>query len=399
MSPAPVPSPLTQTARSYGTEYTVESSTMKPNKAIEAFLFISYIVLVVGLKRATCIQHIEKFRQGSSQHVNMTVQTKDGDVFECIDLSVQPAFAHPLLKNHTIQVKPSYYRSGLIENSSLLASSLEAELCTVKCPPGTIPVLRSHKGPITTFLDDNESEEMSAIQTTIDTYGAHATISIYEPIVKGKNGDRSAAWLQINNGREAIGAGNIVWPSFSGDNFARFHIYWIDSVLNKECYDLRCSGFVQVSQSIGIGGRIQPVSTYNGEQRVINVLLFKDPKTKNWWLMYGKDKTPIGYWPSTIFTAMKDKGDYSLAGGFVRGPTVKSDPPQMGSGHFASEGLKKAAFVKNVQIMDENNKLFTPELWDKAKAGSSRQKCYTFDDFAKNDGGMHIYFGGPGGCT
>ncbi|XP_062206252.1 protein neprosin-like [Phragmites australis] len=350
-----------------------------------------------------CIQHIGKLNQQSSnEHVNMTVQTEEADVFDCIDINLQPAFDHPLLKNHKIQVKPSSFPLGPNIKSALIPSKLEAELCTIECPPGTIPILRNGQGAvgIITSLNDGEGQEAAAIRTKYDIYGAHATINIYEPIVNGVNGDRSAAWTQINNGlSEGIGAGSIVWPSFSGDNFARFHVYWVDSVLNKECYDLRCPGFVQVSQSVGLGGRIQPVSIYNGQQYVINVLLFKDPKTKNWWLSYGENKTPIGYWPSSLFTSMTDKADHSFVGGFVRGPTVKSNPPQMGSGHFASEGFKRAAFVENVQIVDENNNLVTPEPWSKSIPGTTREKCYSMDDFGKNDGGMHVYYGGPGGCT
>ena len=41
------------------------------------------------------------------------------------------------------------------------------------------------------------------------------------------------------------------------------------------CYDHRCPGFVQVSPSVGLGGRIQPVSVYNGTQYEIHILLFK----------------------------------------------------------------------------------------------------------------------------
>lgn len=53
--------------------------------------------------------------------------------------------------------------------------------------------------------------QLAGIQSYYDIYGARATINIYEPSVKGKNGDRSASWLQINNGlREGIGAGSIV---------------------------------------------------------------------------------------------------------------------------------------------------------------------------------------------
>lgn len=33
-----------------------------------------------------------------------TIQTEYGDVIDCVDIYQQPAFEHPSLKNHTIQV-------------------------------------------------------------------------------------------------------------------------------------------------------------------------------------------------------------------------------------------------------------------------------------------------------
>ena len=34
-------------------------------------------------------------------------QSPDGDIIDCVHISHQPAFDHPLLKNHTIQVSQS----------------------------------------------------------------------------------------------------------------------------------------------------------------------------------------------------------------------------------------------------------------------------------------------------
>uniref|UniRef100_I1NVP1 Neprosin activation peptide domain-containing protein n=1 Tax=Oryza glaberrima TaxID=4538 RepID=I1NVP1_ORYGL len=36
-----------------------------------------------------------------------TIQSLDGDIIDCVHISRQPAFDHPLLKNHTIQMRPS----------------------------------------------------------------------------------------------------------------------------------------------------------------------------------------------------------------------------------------------------------------------------------------------------
>jgi hypothetical protein len=112
-------------------------------------------------------------------------------------------------------------------------------------------------------------------------------------------------------------------------------------------------------------------------------------------LAYGEKNTPIGYWPSSLFTRISDKGDYSFWGGQAYGPTASSDSPQIGSGHFASEGYGKASFMRNIQIVDERNQLITPNK-NKALVGSSNLQKYTTDDYGVNNYGMHMYYGGPG---
>jgi hypothetical protein len=112
-------------------------------------------------------------------------------------------------------------------------------------------------------------------------------------------------------------------------------------------------------------------------------------------LAYGEKNTLIGYWPSSLFLLLKDKGDFSFWGGHVAGPTASINSPQIGSGHFSSEGYGKAAFMKNIQIVDENNKLVNPN-GDKDRFGSSDLKKYTVDGYGVNKYGMHMYYGGPG---
>jgi hypothetical protein len=112
-------------------------------------------------------------------------------------------------------------------------------------------------------------------------------------------------------------------------------------------------------------------------------------------LAYGEDKAVIGYWPSSLFTRLKDKGDFSFWGGNVYGPTASLDSPQMGSGHFPSEGYGKAAFMRNIQIVDGNNKLVTPNK-NKDLIGTSDIRKYSVYGYKVDNHGMHIYYGGPG---
>jgi prepilin-type processing-associated H-X9-DG protein len=92
---------------------------------------------------------------------------------------------------------------------------------------------------------------------------------------------------------------------------------------------------------------------------------------------------------------MKDKGNYAFWGGHVSGPTASTDSPQIGSGHFASEGYGKAAFTKNIKLVDGNNNLVNPRE-KKAKAGTTSSSKYTVDGYEIDKDGMHTYYGGPG---
>jgi hypothetical protein len=110
---------------------------------------------------------------------------------------------------------------------------------------------------------------------------------------------------------------------------------------------------------------------------------------------YGEQNTPIGYWPSSIFQYMKDKCDFAFWGGYVQGPTASTNSPQLGSGHFASEGFGKASFIKNIQIVDKNNRLATPDV-HRSFPGSTNSSKYTSSNYEVNNYGMHVYYGGPG---
>ncbi|KAF0931092.1 hypothetical protein E2562_002454 [Oryza meyeriana var. granulata] len=367
-------------------------------------LCLSYLVLAAGVTiYIDRDEIIDSTILGND--ANMTIQTGDGDVYDCVDIYKQPSLNHPLLKNHTIQMEPSSYPLDLDIQSMLSSNSSEAHLPYANCPIGIIPILRNgNKDTMPLLLRNGPTqEEYAAIKYWDDNnfYATRATLNVYQPFLAPENGDHIASWAQLNNGPEEIGTGSIVWPSFSGDNFARFHIRWVDSS-NKPCYDFKCPGFVQVSELAAIGGRITPVSVYNGPQYIITVMLFQDRKTKDWWLAR-LDKSsairfrPLGYWPSKLFDTLQEKVSYAFWGGWVRGPTVSSDPPLMGSGHFAKEGYKKAAFVKDIKIANRDNNFVNPSVGG-ATPVTSRLLCYTVDGFGVIKSGMHVFFGGPGQC-
>lgn len=68
---------------------------------------------------------------------NIQLATKDNE-FDCVDIYKQPAFRHPLLKNHKIQLNPSFARDTTRRRSSYINKAFKGDSFT--CPPGKVPI-------------------------------------------------------------------------------------------------------------------------------------------------------------------------------------------------------------------------------------------------------------------
>ncbi|CAL5380745.1 unnamed protein product [Camellia sinensis] len=86
-----------------------------------------------------------------------SIKSPDGDIIDCVHISHQPAFDHPLLKNHTIQMRPSYHPEGLFEenkesipksNEGISKSITQLWHLNGRCPKETIPIRRTKKKEI-----------------------------------------------------------------------------------------------------------------------------------------------------------------------------------------------------------------------------------------------------------
>uniref|UniRef100_M8AU48 Neprosin PEP catalytic domain-containing protein n=1 Tax=Aegilops tauschii TaxID=37682 RepID=M8AU48_AEGTA len=268
------------------------------------------------------------------------------------------------------KMEPSSFPQSIPTKSPSIHASPPTQLSLIECPTGTIPILRNNRRvhklvrAIGKVISKNEQQEVAGFEYLDVLYGTRAKINIYEPKVKNTSKDLSASWIQIKGIQrvglaDGIGAGSWVYPSYSGDNLARFHVAWVDGLKNTIFPDHDCGAFVQVSSIVGLGGRLKPVSIYGGPQYIIDVAIFK--------------------------------------GGYVQGPTASSDSPQMGSGHFASEERGKASVVRNILIVDNENKYANPDA-RKARLVVTSSSKYTAKayGYGYNDYGVHTYYGGPG---
>ncbi|OAY71182.1 hypothetical protein ACMD2_26368 [Ananas comosus] len=200
-------------------------------------------------------------------------------------------------------------------------------------------------------------------------------------------------------------SGSIIWvvyPDLYHDNKLHFFTYWTrDDYNSTGCYNLDCEGFVMVNWDILTPGSVvNPVSIYDGQQYYITLSIKKDAKSGDWFLYREDigDAKLIGYWPKSLFTTLADSANKISWGGVVIYDKNDTGPP-MGSGHYASELERKAAYFKNLEMFDYDGN--SHDLLDGAQARyNDKEACYTLSalvnsgKFGLHDGHL-FYFGGP----
>ncbi|KAL6875717.1 hypothetical protein ACP4OV_013230 [Aristida adscensionis] len=336
------------------------------------------------------------------------LKSEYGQIFRCVDVNLQQSLEHPLLKTHTIQMKPT---SLPISSTGDLESfrNPETKIGSVACPSGTVPVLTNYRNSKSTQQPPRKTEEnmsdenhfsphtgMAAITGTF--YGYHGTISVYQPEVGNGNEPRfsgAVAFLQSGEppNTSSLYAG-CVDPHFYGDNHAHLEVQWNDK--GNVCTNLVCPGFVQVSNKIAPGVILDPVSVVNGTQYIITLEVHQDAQTRNWWLTYGKDKHEVGYWPGTLLSYTPDAATMIGWGGVVQSKPGEPLPP-MGSGELPEKGHGQAAYIKEVQILvnRDNERVFLIPGAD-LQPHVADPSCYQVGPFGYSNEGVEFFFGGPG---
>ncbi|KAI5070368.1 hypothetical protein GOP47_0014711 [Adiantum capillus-veneris] len=275
-----------------------------------------------------------------------TVHSPDGDVIHCVRREKQPALEHPRLKGHIVQ-----YAVGQLDQDSI---------------HGTYAIFDAGKPAVAM------QREMSIAQLWLVA------------------GNYSSTFL------DTIEAGWTVEPQAYGDTNTRFFIYWTnDFYKSSGCLDLRCPGFIQVSNDMVLGGTIGPTSDFERQLEMQPILVWKERVTGHWWLRIGM--TNIGYWPAILFkNGLQEKATRVQWGGEITNYFSGGlhTTTQMGSGHFANEGFGKACYARSLHIVDSSNTLYP--VPSSIRYVSSRPTCYSVSHAFNEAWGSAFYFGGPG---
>ncbi|CAA7025953.1 unnamed protein product [Microthlaspi erraticum] len=367
-----------------------------------------------------------------------TIKSEDGDIIDCIDIYKQHAFDHPALRNHKIQMKPSVKfitkKTTIPNNGTSTAITSQIWSKSGRCPVGTIPVRRvsredirrasspSHFGKKThrrySFLDkalehkgnfnftaekiDQKQRHSEAFAATLGSniIAAQSDINVWNP-PRVQAGDYSTAQIWMISGTsatfESIEAGWMVNPGVFGDSRTRLFTYWTkDGYTSTGCFNLLCSGFVQTSEKLLLGGAVQPVSRTSGDQYQIFVGMSLDPASGNWWLSCGKNL--VGYWPGTLFSSLQHRSGLVKWGGEVNSANVGMTKPHtktaMGSGQWPLHLFREACYHTNIRIEDSSSQIKYPQYLSEF---ADEPNCYSTMLHRDTDTSEpKLFFGGPG---
>ncbi|XP_042403947.1 uncharacterized protein LOC121993646 [Zingiber officinale] len=315
-----------------------------------------------------------------------------GITFDCVDFYKQPAFDHPLLKNLSLEFKPTSTRDGMDKKPS----SSETLKSPKRCPEGTVLIRRIKREDLIRAKrytqqvqairpqDTNTDEHSAGVRFTSGGgpmyYGAEASLDVFQ--LKGLlNNQASASQIILTKGEKgprnslnAVHVGYHVDFTVEGDNLTHFFTYWTSNgYLGTGCYNMLCSGFLQASRELA------PGQVYTGNSLTLKI--YKD-RLGNWNL--DRDSERIGFWPKAIFSNMGDASMVEM-GGNVRSPMGLASPA-MGSGKAVK------AVMRDINMVDGQGNLY--------RADSSKLKL--INDlgppyYIANYDSFNLYYGGPGG--
>ncbi|XP_026430584.1 uncharacterized protein LOC113327636 isoform X2 [Papaver somniferum] len=333
-----------------------------------------------------------------------SIKVENDEIIDCYDIYRQPSLNHPLLRNHTIQMKPNLYPKGTKSGNLGTLRLTQTWHYYGSCPKGTIPLRRKGKNHNPTHSRNasqrsnfEEIHEYATVEARGNFLGAQAKINLWKPAVEMQAElSVSQIWVTAGDGKETIETG-WVDPLVYGDYETRFVVFWTADGYNKLfCFNDECDAFVHTSSSIGLGCSFTELSTLNGDQKDATFSIHKDQSSGHWWVQLQGE--PVGYYPSSLFTELSKKATAVQWGGEIVNTKSKGrhTTTQMGSGHFPSEGgLKTSSYFNWVQIVDENNMSVDPKYFE---VYSTNPECYDLkiDDNHHDTNGFGFYYGGPG---
>jgi hypothetical protein len=363
----------------------------------------------------------------SAKQIVTTIKGLDGETIDCVDVNGQPSLRRPEMRGHVVQMQPSTLPQGreasLSEADKLSMPSQLYGLNGERCPERSVPMTRLTMDTLKRFrtLDEflrkqgnleaptgggstsKAPHEYAHARRSVDNWGAESNFNVWSPFVEtASEFALSQIWVTRGAGgdRETVETGWQVYRDLYGDWRAHLFIYFTpDNYGSGGCYNLSCSGFVQVNNTIHIGGGFANYSSENGAQYSFKLLWYKDGREGHWWLRYGD--TWVGYYPRSLFDAnglQNAAANIDFGGEIVNSKTDnRHTRTDMGSGNWPYQGFGYAAYQRGIRYVDTSN------FYQQA-TGLNRivtnDRCYDLSlQSSSGDWEQYFYFGGSGRNT
>ncbi|CAN6858852.1 unnamed protein product [Brassica oleracea] len=223
---------------------------------------------------------------------------------------MQSGLDHPLLKNHTIQMKPSVSRTKL--KSQIGIKKIQKQ--KIPCPDGTIPVLRNTKEFITNaqvladkhfhpLTADSPGTHISGVRSHNGPYrGVEASFEVVSVDIAKDQASYSQIYIGSGSNNEVnfISAGWMVNPSLFGDGRTWTYGFWkvkytllvvyLNKITCKYKYDF---DRVKMEKDVTIW-HVQGLFKYHRRFPYLNPLVFGQarlsgcitPSIRNWYCNY-----------------------------------------------------------------------------------------------------------------
>jgi hypothetical protein len=234
----------------------------------------------------------------------------------------------------------------------------------------------------------------------VDNNGGGMENNVWNPKVVSTTEDHSLSqeWV-LGTSASNLQSAEAGWtkdPDYSTKDPVYFIYFTEDDYGSDGCYNLECTGFVQVSNQIGLGAPVTPCCSTSG--KVNDAFTQYYELYKGNWFLYN-DGTEIGYYPVSIYKGgqMSKRSNLIEYGGEVYGGATNVNWPPMGSGKLANAGAEKAAYQSELFYF-KGTSTFYPSLTTVVTGkGSTPSTCYSLKYTATSSTGPFFYYGGPGG--
>lgn len=363
------------------------------------------------------------------EDVVATIEISAQELIDCVTIDKQPALRRIELKGHTPRLQPP---TGPKEKpqrdaGTLVGDPAQADRLGIPkpeygadgkiCPERTVPIRRLtieimdnfetledffRARPPHTLTGPTSLHQYANSAISVDNWGAQSTLNVWSPYTE-RGSEFSLSQIAVARGsggnRETVEAGWQKYRNLYGDYRPRLFIYFTpDNYGSGGCYNLTCGAFVQVNNSVYIGGGFTNISTHPHPSAAweFTVRWQRHGETGDWWLKYGG--TWVGYYPSNLFdnNGLRPRGSRASFFGEIIDdqPGGRHTWTDMGSGHFPGDGFGYAAYQRRIRTITTNN------VWNIRPAISENRtdaNCYDID--VRNSSGAwerYFYFGGSG---